>query len=116
MSLEVIPPPPELPSDLLIEIFGWCLEQYSFFRVLSKTTNRLKTPWDGWDSLIEQGVKVEIKKWWIFWNLKGELHSRKIPGKELPAIEYISVEDPWASRHWFQKGIVSERMDCHRET
>ena len=93
----------ELPNDILVEIFGWCLEKYSFFRVLSKNTRELKTPYDGWDSLIAQGVDVKIKFNDTFWFLRSQLHSRKIPGGILPAREYSSVWGFWAIK-WYHRG------------
>ena len=81
---------PFLPEDVWVEIFGWCLEQYSFFRCASKKFQTLKTPYDGWDALIAQGIRVCIKKSVIYWMKNNKMHSRKIPGgEELPALNDI---------------------------
>ena len=89
----------EAPDEIWVEIFGWCLEQYSLLRCTSKKFSTLRTPYDGWDSLIAQEVRVYIEKENIHWMKNNKLHSPKIPGgRQLPALE------DHFNKFWYRKG------------
>ena len=91
---------PTLPLDVLIEIFSWDLTKYALFQNLCRETRAAKTPYDGWDSLVAQGHRVEIANDTIKWYKNGNLHR----DYDLPAIEYSS-----GAKFWYQEG------DLHRE-
>ena len=103
----------ELSVDMLGEIFSYLVKSYSFLRVLSKSSTTMRLPFDGWDSLIAQGVMVEITKTKITWFLtcgNHKLsHSRKIPeGDILPA------EDCIFNKYYYNYKVWKNKGDFHR--
>ena len=89
-----------LPTDVLVEIFSWIKAKYFLFRCLSRDTLEAKIPYDGWDSLVEQGYSAEIRGPKIRWYLLGKLHSIW----DLPAVEW-----PDGTKEWWTNG------ELHRE-
>ena len=80
----------ELPVDVLVEIFSNLKNRYSEFRCLNRTTNKVLLLWDGWDSLVEQGIYVDISPKTIIWFKNGSFHRWN-----LPAIEGINGDKMW---------------------
>ena len=97
----------DLPLDILTEIFSHSRGKYSEFRSLCKSTNKVKISWDGWDSLIEQGVSVQITKMSISWR-KNEILDRS---GGLPAVEWHN-----GFKEWRVKGKIHLRgeFSCYR--
>ena len=79
------------PTELLAEIFSHIKSDYSTFRRLNKVCSTVKTPYDGWDALIDQGYKVKISESTIRWYLHGKHHR----GKDLPAVEWCDGNKEW---------------------
>ena len=119
----------EFPTDILIVIFSYLKQKYSDFRVLNKSCREAFISWDGWDSLIAQGVRVRISSTRIEWHKTRDgtviddkmlfyLHMKRDfpksspltmtyhrdPKSDLPAIEYIN-----GTKNWYKNG------ELHRE-
>ena len=83
------------PTDISAEIFSHVISSYAIFRCISKSTNKSKISWDGWDALIAQGYSVKITKEAISWELNGKLNDFL----DLPSVEWLE-----GTKEWYRNG------------
>ena len=84
---------PELPIEMIVEIFEHALSHYPLFRALNWECNKIQTLWDGWDFLIEQGWTVDIGRTCIIWKMRDKHHNFG----ELPAISELDGVKVWCT-------------------